>query len=303
MGRRVLEVQPLDAPFGALVSGMDFGQALDARSHAVICAALHEYRVLVFRGESRPDAELVSFGQRFGSLVTLYEHDTTVPGHPGIVRVSNVEENDRPIGLAGSQALPWHHDHSYLDRPAKESFLEAVELPVEPPRTSFVDMVAALDALPKGLRERIAKLRAVHHIDERADATEAELGRLGSTGLTPDYSDSTNVLAQQRIADQRAIHPMVVRHPESGLAALYISPLATHRIVGLADEDAAALLRELFERALRPEHTYSHEWRPGDFVVWDALATLHSREAFAPSQRRLMKQMSTQCSRPLETAG
>ena len=302
MGRTILEVQPLDAPFGAVVSGMDFGQALDAETHTAIRAALHEYRMLVFRGESRPDAKLVSFAERFGSLITLYEHDTTVPGYPGIVRVSNVEENGRPIGLAGNQALLWHHDHSYLERPAKESFLEAVELPPDPPRTSFVDMVAALEALPAGLRERIAKLRAVHHIDERADAGEAEPGRLGATGATPDYSDSTNVLAQQRIAARRAIHPMVMRHPESGLAALYISPLATHQIVGLGDEDAAALLGELFERVLRPEFTYSHAWSPGDFVVWDTLTTLHSREAFASSQRRLMKQMSTQCSQPLETA-
>ncbi len=89
MGRTILEVQPLDAPFGAVVSGMDFGQALDAETHTAIRAALHEYRMLVFRGESRPDAKLVFFAEFFGSLITLYEHDTTVPGYPGIVRVSN----------------------------------------------------------------------------------------------------------------------------------------------------------------------------------------------------------------------
>ena len=297
-----VEIQPLDAPLGAVVSGADPVRALDEENHATIRAALHEHRVLVFRGEPRPDLELVCFAQRFGSLITLYEHDTTVPGHPEIVRVSNVEEDGRPIGLAGEQEIPWHHDHPYFARPAKESFLEAVELPPEPPRTSFIDMVAALCALPAGLRERIGDLRAVHHIDEREDVAEGELGRLGASGATPHYSDSTNALAQERIAAQRAVHPMIVRHPESGLAALYVSPLATHRIVGLADEDAAALLRELFAQAIRPEHIYSHDWLPGDFVIWDAIATLHGREAFAPTGRRLMKQMSTQCPRALEAA-
>ena len=96
---------------------------------------------------------------------------------------------------------------------------------------------------------------------------------------------------------------MIVRHPESGLAALYISPLATHEIVGLPHDEAAALLGELFERALRPGYIYSHEWSAGDLVIWDTITTLHSREAFAPSGCRLMKQMSTQCDQPLEAAG
>jgi taurine dioxygenase len=210
--------------------------------------------------------------------------------------VSNVEEEGRPIGLAGDQEIPWHHDHSYLERPAKESFLEAVELPPEPPRTSFVDMVAALRALPAELRERLSGLRAIHHIDERAGSPES------ASGTTPDYLDSTNVLAQERIAAERAAHPIVVRHPESELAALYVSPLATHQIEGLSKEGGSALLQELFARALRAEYIYSHAWSPGDFIVWDSIATLHRREAFDPAGRRLMKQMSTQCSGPLQAA-
>jgi taurine dioxygenase len=297
-----LEIRPLDAPLGAEVVGVTPELEIDEETQAEIRAALYAHRVLVFRGENRRDAALTSFARRFGSLVTLYEHSTTVPGQPGIVRVSNLEEDGLPIGLAGDQEIPWHHDHSYLERPAKESFLEAVELPPEPPRTSFVDMVAALRALPEQLRERLSPLRAVHHIDERADSPESASARLGVSGVTPDYADSTNVLAQERIAAESAAHPIVVRHPESDLAALYVSPLATHRIEGLSDEHGSALLQELFERALRAEFIYSHAWSPGDLIVWDTIATLHRREAFDPSGRRLMKQMSTQCSERLEAA-
>jgi taurine dioxygenase len=110
------------------------------------------------------------------------------------------------------------------------------------------------------------------------------------------------VLAQERIAAQRAVHPIIARHPDSELAALYVSPLATHEIVGLPPDEAQALLAELFERALRPEHVYSHDWSLGDFVLWDTIATLHGREAFEGAGRRLMNQMSSQCERPLEAA-
>jgi taurine dioxygenase len=299
-----LKIRPLEAPLGAEIIGFDpvLVSDLDPTTHAAIVRALYAHRVLIFRGRPRPDASLVGFAERFGSLVTLYEHGTTVPGHPGIVRVSNVREHGQPIGLAGEQEIPWHHDHSYLACPAKESFLEATEIPERAPRTSFVDMVAALEALPDALRRRMRGLRAVHHIDgrERDDSDPEGLG--GRTGATPDYEDETNVLAQERIAAQRTTHPLVVRHPGSGLEALYVSPLATHEIVGLSAADSKALLDELFERAIRPEFIYSHAWSSGDFVVWDSIATLHHREAFDARDRRLMKQMSTRCESELEAA-
>lgn len=302
MGISPLEIRPLDAPLGAEVWGVELTRALDPATHTAIRAALHEHRLLVFRGEPRSDAALVSLARGFGPLITLYEHETTVPGHPEIVRVSNVVVDGRPIGLAGEQELPWHHDHPYLERPAKESFLEAALLPPNPPATSFADMAAALAALPDRLRQRITGLRAVHHIDERAADSEDASSQANVSGATPEYTDSTNVQAQERIAARRASHPMVARHPESGMAALYISPLATHDIVGFRREDAAELLAELFELSIQPERIYRHEWSSGDLVVWDTISTLHCRAAFDPSGRRLMKQMSTQCARALEAA-
>jgi alpha-ketoglutarate-dependent taurine dioxygenase len=308
MGR--IGIRRLDAPFGVEVDGLEFDalERLDAHDLEKITTALHGHRLLVFRGSPREDAALVAFAERFGRLVTLYDHETTVPGFPGIVRVSNIEEAGRPIGLAGSQEIPWHHDHGYLDRPARESFLEATVLPSAPPRTCFIDMAAALASLPTGLRARLHGLRAVHHIDERSGGDEGkgagidpdERPRHLTTGATPDYHDETNVLAQDRIASHHAIHPVVVRHPLSGVDALYVSPLATHEIVGLQADASKALLDELFDHALRDDFLYAHAWLPGDLVVWDTLTALHRRDAFDPSSRRLMKQMSTGCDAPLE---
>ncbi len=120
--------------------------------------------------------------------------------------------------------------------------------------------------------------------------------------VTPEYEDSTNLLAQERIASQRASHPLVAQHPESGLAALYISPLATHDVVGKNRQQSRQILEPLFKQAFCPEFIYSHSWSEGDLVVWDTISTLHRRDAFSPSSRRSMKQMSTQCRQPLLAA-
>jgi alpha-ketoglutarate-dependent taurine dioxygenase len=303
---RRIEIRRLDAPLGAAVEGIDPDAigGLEPEMFETIEAALHRHRVLVFPGAPRENAQLVRFAERFGRLVTLYEHGTTVPGFPAIVRVSNICEEGRPIGLAGSQELPWHHDHSYLEHPARESFLEATELPIDSPQTAFVDMSAALASLPGRLRERLRGLRAVHHIDERRNDVEGDAedasGRARATSVTPNYDDETNRLAQDRIAAHRALHPVVARHPVSGAETLYISPFATHSIVGLPSDESTTLLDELFDRAIRPESIYAHAWLPGDLVVWDTITCLHRRDAFDPSGRRLMKQMSTCCDAPLD---
>jgi taurine dioxygenase/pentalenolactone F synthase len=298
----LLEIRALDAPLGAEVRGIDLCREIDSGAHAAIVAALHTHRLLLFRGEPRPDAALVAFARRFGRLVTLYDHETTVPGFREIVRVSNLEEDGRQIGLAGNQELPWHHDHSYLEQPARESFLEAVQVPDGGPATSFVDMAAALKSLPAPVRKRLPGLRCIHHVDERGYAGEQAEGvdalnrdRFAARRVRSVYDDATNTLAQERIAAQHAAHPVVVRHPDSGIAVLYVSPLATHEIVGLDPGDSEALLGELLARALRPEHIYTHSWARGDLVVFDTISTLHRRDAFDPSARRYMKQLSTQC--------
>jgi alpha-ketoglutarate-dependent taurine dioxygenase len=303
------EIRRLDAPFGAEVVGVELRGGVEREVWRALAAALHSHRLLLFRGEPRADADLVAFARRFGELVTLYAHETTVPGFREIVRVSNLEEAGRPIGLAGSQELPWHHDHSYLDRPAKESFLEAVEVPERGPETSFTDMAAALRALPASLRARLAGLRCVHHVDEREVAEELggnggadEAGRFAARRVRSVYGDATNALAQDRIAAERAVHPLVARHPDSGTPVLYASPLATHEVVGMDARESAELLAELFERALRPEHITTHAWSRGDLVVFDTISTLHRRDAFDPGGRRYMKQLSTRCADRLDPA-
>jgi taurine dioxygenase len=46
-------------------------------------------------------------------------------------------------------------------------------------------------------------------------------------------------------------------------------------ILGLAEEEALALLAELIEHATQPKYEYRHQWRPGDLVIWDNRSLPH----------------------------
>ena len=59
----------------------------------------------------------------------------------------------------------------------------------------------------------------------------------------------------------------------------------------------AALLEEIYELATRPEFTYCHHWQVGDALLWDNGFTMHRREPFDSTARRLMKRTTMLLSR------
>jgi alpha-ketoglutarate-dependent taurine dioxygenase len=89
-----------------------------------------------------------------------------------------------------------------------------------------------------------------------------------------------------------AIHPLVLRHPRSGRAALYVSEFIAG-IDGMDDGDAHQLTVELLAHATAPERVYRHDWRPGDLLVFDTIGTVHRRDLSHHGEVRTMRQLST----------
>ena len=70
---------------------------------------------------------------------------------------------------------------------------------------------------------------------------------------------------------------------------MYVSPQFTRSIEGLDPAASSALLSRLLEHVVRPEFVWTHRWRPGDLVIWDNRCTMHRREPFDDSERRILK--------------
>jgi alpha-ketoglutarate-dependent taurine dioxygenase len=86
--------------------------------------------------------------------------------------------------------------------------------------------------------------------------------------------------------------PIVIRHPETGRKALYVSRLISHEIEGYSHDESVALLDELNGYAEDPAIRYVHKWRVGDLLMWDNLNSIHARTDFPRDQRRLMRRFS-----------
>ena len=74
----------------------------------------------------------------------------------------------------------------------------------------------------------------------------------------------------------------------------------TTRIEGLTKEENARVLEQLYAAGERREHIYEHVWRPGDFVMWDNLCTIHARTDFPRHERRLLRRCTVEGELPRE---
>ncbi len=266
---------PTGAALGAEVFGGDLRHVTDAQFDAIHRAWL-AHSVLLFRGQSLSDDDLVAFSRRFGDLdwAPMQENGRRfVEGKPEIYIVSNVLGADgQPIGSLGAGEAVWHTDMSYLPQPPKASMLYAIEVPPSGGDTHFCSMYAAYDALPEALKRRIAGLRVKH------DGTYNSGGFLRA-GVTPTDDPRTS---------PGHLHPLVCRHPDTGRAMLYLGRRRNAYIDGLPLEESEALLDELWAHATRPEIAWAHRWRPGDLVLWDNRCTMHRRDPFDAASRRVM---------------
>lgn len=259
---------------GAEVVGLDLSQPLNADDFARIHRAHLDHHVLVFRDQRITPQQHVDFSRRFGPLQIHVQRKFQLAGHPEVLIISNIRNDQgEPIGLGDAGAF-WHSDLSYKEKPSLGSLLHAQELPNVGGDTLFADQHAAYDALPTALKERIAHLKAEHSYLARYE--ELRQRNPWRPALTPE-----------QIAEVApAVHPVVITHPGTGRKALFVSEHFTTRIVGLPEAESRALLDELFAASVRPEFVYRHQWRPHDLVFWDNRSVLHLAAGTPDTERR-----------------
>ena len=276
-----LEVRHLTERVGAEISGVDLARLSD-EDFATIRATFETRHGLLFRGLDLTDDGLVAFSRRFGALdhAPLMETGrTAVDGYPEIYIVSNVKDDQgRAIGSLGSGEAVWHTDMSYLENPPYASALYALEIPPNGGATSLCGMAAAYQALPEPIQARLKELRIKHD------------GTYNSGGyVRQGVSEADNP-----VDAVGTFHPSVLSHPATGEPMLYLGRRRNAYIEGLSLADSESLLDEIWSYAALPENTYVHEWRIGDLLMWDNRATMHRRDPFDASERRLLKRTQMQ---------
>jgi alpha-ketoglutarate-dependent taurine dioxygenase len=264
-------IKPLDATFGAVVTGLNLSQ-LDAAAFSRLYDMWLEYALLIFPDQHLGNEEQITFAKRFGDL----EFD--------LAPISNVRPDgsvrDPSTGDDVVQVLKgnmgWHCDSTYMPVQAKGAVFTAHVLPSKGGETGWADMRAGYAALEPNMREKIAELSAYHSLVY----SQAKIGH------TPK-NENGDYRGYGFTVKDPPLRPLVKIHPETGRPSLVIGRHA-YGIPGMAADESAQLLGELVDFACQAPRVYHHTWREGDAVVWDNRCLLHQACPWDMTEPRIM---------------
>jgi len=274
-------VNPISPVLGAKITGLDMSKPMGGNIIAEIRQTwLEAGGLVVFPGQSLTIEEHIAFSRQFGPLygepgqtplqetVSRYLH----PDHPEIYRVSNRMENGEPKGRAGAGTY-WHSDVAFKPVPAAASILHAIEIPDSGGDTLFCNLTAAYEALSDVFKDLLAPLHAVN------DFAQTAANQFASPIVVEGDLKGAN----------RAIHPVVRTHGETGRKSLFINPGTTTHLENFHADESAALLGMLFRHAVRPEFCIRHSYAQGDVVMWDNRSLMHYAVDDYGDQHRYME--------------
>lgn len=266
----MITVRPSGAALGAEILGVDLSQDIDDATFNHIVDLWHEHEVVFFRGQTLTPEQHVRFSRRFGELELHVRKDCCRPGFHELFVVSNIVVNGKPIGSQDA-GLFWHSDLCYLKEPSRGSLFYALEVPHDSDGkplgdTKFASATAAYNGLSEEMKNRIAGYKAIQSY-KKGYYRERNAGP--RKPLTPEQEARTPDVA----------HPIVRTHPYTGKKCLFVNDGYTARIEGLENDEGDALLQQLIEHSTRDEFIYQHQWRVGDFLLWDNCSVQHQAVA------------------------
>ena len=271
-----IEIRPTSGALGAEVSGVDLTDELDATVVSDIRQAFNAYGVIFFRDQRLTPAQHIAFAERMGRI-NINRFFKAVPGYPQIAEVR--KEPAQTTNIGGG----WHTDHSYDQIPALGSILLAREIPQRGGDTMFACMGQAYDALSEGLKRTLRGLQALHSSRHVFGANAQQ--------ANPDRQDR---FLNPELATQDAVHPVVIRHPETGRSTLYVNSGFTTHFEGWTEKESKPLLDFLYQHASRPEFQTRFKWEEGSIAFWDNRATWHYALNDYQDERRLMHRITVE---------
>lgn len=266
-----LDLEPLDATFGATVRGVEL-RALDDATWRALHEAWLEHALLIFPGQFLTREEQDAFARRFGELefaaapISNIGKDGAVHSDPG---------DDRVKSLRGNEG--WHHDSTYMPVQAKGAVFTAEIVPRSGGATGWADMRAAYEALDDETRALVDGLFAYHSLYYSQ----------GRAGYLPTRNDKGGYDQYGYHDGEPSLRPLVKVHPDTGRPNLVIGRHA-HGIPGLDPGESERLLDRLNDEACRPPRVHYHQWEVGDAVVWDNRRLVHQATPYDMTEPRRM---------------
>jgi len=247
-----MEVQDITPCIGAEVSGLDLTQPLPNDIIDRLRALFVQRLVLVFRDQPLNRDQHKAFARYFGDFHI----------HPSKRNGMNTDDPevfivDTKPDAKYSNGEAWHSDVSCDEVPPSASLLHVSKPPDNGGGdTMFANMSAAYQQLSTPMQTLLLGKHAYHdgEIDLRNYGIRLKAGQ--------SYSSAT--------------HPVITKHPESGLPNLFVNGSFTSHIEELQRWESDMILKGLHHHvATNPRIQCRVRWTPNTLIIWDNRSAQH----------------------------
>lgn len=253
---------PASGDIGAEILEIDV-KTITAEQAKLIKDQVYQNKLVVFRNQTLSNEEYIAFARMLGKPQIYFQKNYHHPEHPEIFVSSNVKENGKKVGVAGTGRY-WHTDYQFDPEPLPMTMLYPQILPTGKRETYYIDMEKVYAKLPVELRAQVEGKRAIHDAKWRYKITPEDIDRA-----------IIDILAEVEKMVPPLTHPAIIQHPITGAEMLYISSGFTAGIEGLSHEENQQFMKKLFAFIEKPEHVHVHTWQYGDVLLWDNRSLLH----------------------------
>ena len=168
-------VAPREGEIGAEVLDIDAND-IDATDAAALRDAVYRHKLIVFRGQALDKPQYVAFARRLGRPQIYFQKHYHHPDHPEIFVSSNVPENGKKVGVAGTGQY-WHTDYQFQPQPLPLTLVYPQVLPASKRETYYIDMAGVYERLPADLRRAGRRQAAVQEAKWRYKVTAEDIDR------------------------------------------------------------------------------------------------------------------------------
>jgi alpha-ketoglutarate-dependent taurine dioxygenase len=234
---------------------------------------MQKYKVLRFKNQSLSPQQLTDFAEILGILWINNESGILTGNneggrhHPENDKITIV--SNREHGVLGDTLVPWHCDVSH-----KPWFTKGGTCPFrilymvksasdETSVTSWFDQEYVYNNISEELRNRLDNVNVFNKA-------------LYNTGWNGN------------------LMPYVLTDPVDGSKSILLQKIFFKNLVGISDEEATEINKQLFEVALREENVIRHEWHVGDLIISNSYNTAHQREKMHSTEERTLWRVTFQ---------
>jgi alpha-ketoglutarate-dependent taurine dioxygenase len=237
---------------------------------------VEERAVLIFRELHLSDEEQLAITDLLGGKIKLTTQAKVQNTDENIYQVTlDSKVNPRPEYVLGTYF--WHMDGMPVEIPPPfATLLSARKIAPKGGETDFANTSAAYEGLPEEEKRELDGLVAVHSV-------KASMVPLRDAIPVEEYDRIISIRGEKE-------RPIVWTHAD-GRKSMLIGSTAD-RVVGMPIPEGRALLTRLVEWAAQPEYSLRHNWRQGDFVIWNNTGALHRAIPYAADSGRMMHRTS-----------